>query len=137
MTERMPGRDAVIAHNGFSSQHRADGVPAGRHYCIGKLSEYTMTRARLAALVTLLALVVQLSGCATPGGTSDAGNRTPAYADGYKDGCASGRVSQGSMFDFERRNTSRFDSDKQYAQGWTDAFQKCAYEQSQRTAAGR
>ena len=40
------------------------------------------------------------------------------------------------MFDFEKKNTSRFDSDKQYAQGWTDAFQKCAYEQSQKSAAG-
>lgn len=95
-----------------------------------------MIQARLAALVALLALVVSLSGCATPGATSDAGGRTPAYADGYKDGCASGRVSQGSMFDYERKNTSRFNSDEQYAQGWTDAFQKCAYEQSQLRAAG-
>jgi hypothetical protein len=40
------------------------------------------------------------------------------------------------MFDYERKNTSRFNSDEQYAQGWTDAFQKCAYEQSQLRAAG-
>jgi hypothetical protein len=101
----------------------------------GKLLEDTMNLAGL-ALVTLAASVVQLSGCATPGGTADAVGRTPAYADGYKDGCASGRASHGGMFDFEKKNTSRFDSDKQYAQGWTDAFQKCAYEQSQKSAAG-
>lgn len=102
---------------------------------VRELLEDTMNLAGL-ALVTLAASVVQLSGCATPGGTPDAVGRTPAYAEGYKDGCASGRASQGSVFDFEKKNASRFESDKQYAQGWTDAFQKCAYEQTQKRAAG-
>jgi hypothetical protein len=40
------------------------------------------------------------------------------------------------MYDFEKKDAGRFDSDKQYAQGWTDAFRTCAYEQSQKMAAG-
>jgi hypothetical protein len=96
-----------------------------------------MNRSWLAALVSLVAPLIVLSGCASPGGTPPSQGQTPSYAAGYKDGCTSGRASKGSMFDFERKDARRFDSDKQYAQGWTDAFQACAYEQLQKMAAGR
>lgn len=95
-----------------------------------------MKRANLVALFLLTAAVAQLAGCASPPAAPAAQGRTPAYADGYNDGCESGRASQGSVLDHERRNANRFGSDPEYAKGWSDAFQKCAYEQSQKMAGG-
>lgn len=95
-----------------------------------------MNRTKLLALGPLAAALIISPGCAGHGGPTSAQDRTPAYSAGYKDGCASGRASQGSMYDFEKKDAGRFDSDKQYAQGWTDAFRTCAYEQSQKMAAG-
>lgn len=94
-----------------------------------------MNPTRLTALVGLAAMLV-LSGCAGPGPSPAAQGQSPAYAEGYRDGCSSGRASQGSLADFSRKNVSQFDSNKDYAQAWTAAFQKCAYEQSQKMAAG-
>jgi hypothetical protein len=95
-----------------------------------------MNRTLLVGVATLLVSVVQLSSCANQSGTPAAQGRTPAYSEGFNDGCVSGRASRGSMSDWERKNVSRFDSDKQYAQGWSAAFDKCAYEQTQKMAAG-
>lgn len=93
-----------------------------------------MNRARLVALALVTSALVVMPGCAGPGGAPQ--GQTPAYAQGYSDGCASGRASQGGMYDFEKKDISRFATDKQYAEGWTDAFQKCAYEQRQTMSAG-
>ena len=84
----------------------------------------------------MLATVTLLPSCASTTGESGAQHRTPAYADGYSDGCVSGQAAQGSVTDRERKNANRFASDEQYARGWSDAFRKCADEQLQRMAAG-
>ena len=95
-----------------------------------------MNRTQLAALVSLAATIAVLQGCAGTGGMPAAQGQSPAYRDGYRDGCASGRASQGSPTDFYRKNTSEYDTNKDYAQAWSDAFRKCSYEQSQKMAAG-
>ena len=87
-------------------------------------------------VATLLVAVAQLSSCASQSGAPRAQDRSPAYSEGFGDGCASGRASRGSLANWERKNVSRFDSDKQYAQGWSDAFDQCAHEQTQTMAAG-
>ncbi len=52
-----------------------------------------------------------------------------AYADGFDDGCHSGKKAGGSMFDQFKKDVSRFEKDSQYAQGWSDAYRQCETEQ--------
>ena len=52
-----------------------------------------------------------------------------SYADGFDDGCHSGKKAGGSMFDQFKKDVRRFQSDKQYAQGWSDGFRQCETEQ--------
>ena len=49
----------------------------------------------------------------------------PAYADGYSDGCSSGKKAAGSMFDQFKKDVNRFQADSQYTQGWNDGFKVC------------
>lgn len=95
-----------------------------------------MNRTLPIGIATLVVAITQLASCATQSGAAGAQDRSPAYSEGFADGCVSGRASQGSATDSERKNVSRFDSDKQYAQGWSDAFGKCAQEQVQKMASG-
>ncbi len=52
-----------------------------------------------------------------------------AYADGFEDGCHSGKKAGGSMFDQFRKDVDRFGKDTQYAQGWSDGYRQCETEQ--------
>lgn len=93
-----------------------------------------MQREKVFALSMLIAVTL-LPSCAS---TTAAGAqpRTPAYAEGYSDGCVSGQAAQGSATDRERKSANRFAADEQYAKGWSDAYRKCADEQLQKMAAG-
>ena len=51
------------------------------------------------------------------------------YADGFDDGCHSGNKAGGSLFDEFKKDVNRFNSDKQYGQGWSDGFRQCETEQ--------
>lgn len=82
-------------------------------------------------LIVAAALFVA-AGCAAP---PTGQTRPPAYADGFRDGCESGRASQ-DVTGRARKDEVRFGSDPQYAQGWSDAFRKCEYEQMQKSAGG-
>lgn len=48
-----------------------------------------------------------------------------AYQDGYVDGCGSGKKAAGNPYAAFVKDVLRFDSDKQYGQGWTDGFNVC------------
>lgn len=61
---------------------------------------------------------------------------SPAYTAGYNDGCESGKASQSIVAGRYKKDTQRFATDKQYADGWTTGYDKCAYAQMQREAAG-
>ncbi|MCL1141825.1 hypothetical protein [Shewanella gaetbuli] len=52
-----------------------------------------------------------------------------AYADGFQDGCDSGNKAGGSLFDQFKKDITRFNSDTDYAQGWSDGFRQCETEQ--------
>jgi hypothetical protein len=52
-----------------------------------------------------------------------------AYADGFDDGCHSGKKAGGSLFDQFKKDVNRFEKDSQYAQGWSDGFRQCETEQ--------
>jgi hypothetical protein len=93
-----------------------------------------MNRISVVTAVVLALSLIQLSGCAAT--SASTGGRSPSYAKGFDDGCQSGKAWQGSPFDQTRKDVGRFETDKEYAQGWTDAFQKCADEQVKKNASG-
>jgi hypothetical protein len=50
----------------------------------------------------------------------------PAYAEGYEQGCASGKAAAGGLFAQAQKDESRYQaSDSQYAQGWDAGYAKC------------
>jgi hypothetical protein len=75
----------------------------------------------LAALVTTMAL----AACGSVRETKIKQGFPPAYADGYADGCSSGRAAAGGVFDETRKDTTRYGTDRQYTEGWDNAFQQC------------
>lgn len=52
-----------------------------------------------------------------------------AYADGFDDGCHSGKKAGGSFFDQFKKDVRRFNKDAQYSQGWSDGFRQCETEE--------
>ncbi len=52
-----------------------------------------------------------------------------AYADGFQDGCDSGNKAGGSLFDQFKKDVTRFNTETDYAQGWSDGFRQCETEQ--------
>jgi hypothetical protein len=78
----------------------------------------------LAALVTTLAL----AACGSVRETMIQRGFPPAYAEGYADGCSSGKAAAGGLFDATRKDTTRYGSDRQYTQGWDTGFRRCRAE---------
>lgn len=78
-------------------------------------------QAMLAALVTALALVA----CGSVEEALTERGFSPAYAEGYKDGCASGKEAAGGLFAEARKDENRYGTDNQYTQGWDDGFEEC------------
>ncbi len=78
----------------------------------------------LAVLLSFLAL----SGCMSQKEIMLKQGCPVSYADGFDDGCHSGQKAGGSMFDQFKKDVRRFQSDSQYAQGWSDAFRQCESE---------
>lgn len=75
--------------------------------------------------VVSLGVLLLLSGCQTTHEDLIAKGYPPAFADGFDDGCVSGRQAAGSISGEFRKNVPRYLKDKQYAEGWTDGFRQC------------
>ena len=52
-----------------------------------------------------------------------------SYADGFDDGCHSGKKAGGNMFEQFKKDVRRFEYDSQYGQGWSDGFRQCETEE--------
>ncbi len=52
-----------------------------------------------------------------------------AYAQGFDDGCHSGKKAGGNMFEGLKKDVQRFENDSKYAQGWQDGFNQCEKQQ--------
>lgn len=72
--------------------------------------------------VGLLGVVLALGGCQTTHEDLIAKGYPPAFADGFDDGCVSGRQAAGSISGEFRKNVPRYLKDQQYADGWVDGF---------------
>jgi uncharacterized protein YceK len=80
-------------------------------------------------LLLVISCLVLLSGCATQKEIMLKQGYPLAYADGFDDGCHSGKKAGGSYFDQFKKDVNRFESDNKYAQGWSDGFRQCESEQ--------
>lgn len=80
-------------------------------------------------LVTLTIVVSFLVGCASTAETMKEQGYPAAYAEGFEDGCHSGKKAGGSYFDQFKKDVQRFNADKDYAQGWSDSYRQCETEQ--------
>lgn len=67
-------------------------------------------------------LLVLLNGC-----SEDwlRGNSSPAYADGYRDGCANGSSTASNRTDTFVRDDQRYLNDPEYARGWRSGNREC------------
>jgi hypothetical protein len=70
----------------------------------------------------LILLIVLTFGCASQRAQMEAAGYDPAYIDGWEDGWGSGYVAAGHTWYKFHKDTHRFETDSQYAQGWTDAY---------------
>jgi hypothetical protein len=80
-------------------------------------------------LILIFSSLFILGGCVSQRDTMVQQGYPLSYADGFDDGCHSGKKAGGSMFDQFKKDVRRFQTDKQYAQGWSDGFRQCETEQ--------
>lgn len=90
----------------------------------------TFTRNNLLFVVASATLSLLLTGC---GGTE--GQRlmqegaSPAYAQGYDDGCSSGKKAAGNMFAQFHKNVQNYQDNADYRMGWNDGHEECRSEE--------
>ncbi len=80
-------------------------------------------------IISAICSIIALSGCVTQKESMVKQGYPLAYADGFDDGCHSGKKAGGNMFDQFKKDVTRFQQDSQYAQGWSDGFRQCETEQ--------
>lgn len=76
-------------------------------------------------IVVMLGVLMMLSGCQSTHQELLAKGYPPAFADGFDDGCGSGRQAAGVITGEFRKNVPRYLKDPAYAQGWEDGFRQC------------
>ena len=84
---------------------------------------------KIVKVILLLSTLSVLSACMSTSEQMKADGYPAAYADGFEDGCHSGNKAGGSYFDQFKKDVKRFNSDKEYAQGWSDSFRQCETQQ--------
>ncbi|MGS0939731.1 hypothetical protein ACVA51_04050 [Pseudomonas luteola] len=77
---------------------------------------------RMLLAVTLL---TGLSGCESYHDQLVAKGYPPPYADGYHDGCLTGKQAVNGIGALHK-NVPRYDQERYYAQGWEDGYRQCA-----------
>ena len=80
---------------------------------------------RVFCCVILIAGLGSLGGCNTQKGSIVSSNTPHSYADGFDDGCDSGKKAGSSRFQKFKKDSGRFVSNPPYAQGWSDGFRQC------------
>ncbi len=90
---------------------------------------FKRTGCHAVVFLSALLMISLVTGCATPQQDLIKQGYPPEYAEGYGDGCESGRKAGGNMFDKFKKDVNRFESDVKYADGWKDGFEECKGEQ--------
>jgi hypothetical protein len=84
-----------------------------------------------------LATIMALAACTSTREALVERGRAPAYAQGYDDGCASGKAAGGGLFSEAQKDADSYASDSQYTQGWDAGFAKCKRDQEVMTREAR
>ena len=79
--------------------------------------------------VVALSLLL-LTGCQSDREAMIQKGYPPAYADGFDDGCGSGKKAGGDMFSQFAKDVDRYHHDKTYREGWDDGYKECRSEQA-------
>jgi len=79
-------------------------------------------------LVTMAAGMMIFAGCATQKEVMMQQGHSTAYAEGFDDGCHSGKKAGGNMFESFKKDENRFARHSRYTQGWSDGFRECELE---------
>ena len=66
-----------------------------------------------------------LAGCESTHQHLIAEGYPPAFADGFSDGCSSGRQAAGVITGAFRKDVPRYLKERTYAEGWGDGFEQC------------
>jgi len=77
------------------------------------------------SIAAIGATAILLGGCASTTENMISQGYGPSYAQGYDNGCVSGKNAAGSMFDQFTKNVNRYNRDVKYMQGWNDGFRTC------------
>jgi len=80
-------------------------------------------------LLVMAAGMMIFAGCATQKEIMVQEGHSLAYADGFDDGCHSGKKAGGDMFESFKKDENRFARHSKYTQGWSDGFRECENEQ--------
>ena len=87
-------------------------------------TQISITGLRARMVVALLLPIALLAGCQSTKDQLLAQGYPPAFANGFDDGCVSGRQAAGAVGEF-RKNVPVYLQDRQYATGWDDGFRQC------------
>jgi hypothetical protein len=79
--------------------------------------------------ITIISFLTIITGCVSTADKMKEEGYPASYADGFEDGCHSGKKAGGSYFDQFKKDITRFNNDKDYAQGWSDSYRQCETEQ--------
>jgi len=74
---------------------------------------------------SVLWLVMLVAGCQSTHEQLLAEGYPPAFADGFEDGCGSGRQAAGAIGGQFKKNVPRYLKEPHYAEGWSDGFRQC------------
>ncbi|MDW3713707.1 hypothetical protein PSGK_28355 [Pseudomonas solani] len=84
-----------------------------------------MASFRAALAIPLLLGCALLAGCESTHQYLIAEGYPPAFADGFRDGCSSGRQAAGVITGAFRKDVPRYLKERTYAEGWGDGFEQC------------
>ena len=69
-----------------------------------------------------------LSSCVTEGQRLMNEGASPAYGQGFDQGCGSGKKSAGDMYSQYHKNVRQYQHNPDYRQGWDDGHEECQNE---------
>ena len=79
-------------------------------------------------ILTVAVSMMIFEGCATQKEVMMQQGHSTAYAEGFDDGCHSGKKAGGNMFESFKKDEDRFARHSRYTQGWSDGFRECELE---------
>ncbi len=84
---------------------------------------------KIVPFITSAVLMFMFSGCGpTDGQRLMQEGASPEYAQGFDDGCSSGKKAAGDMFSLFHKNVQAYRSTPDYRQGWDDGHEECKSE---------